>query len=113
VCAAAGITAGGPDKARITRQAKRWTFGYPTGRDRDEHRAVQAAARFIREHAADFPDGEIPGEPSQLAIVAIKAYEVFLEQDDGSAPAGRASTDAKVADAIVQACRRFDASPTR
>jgi hypothetical protein len=110
VLAAAGITAGGGDKTRITQRAKRWKFSYPTGRDRDENAAVQAAARFIREHAECFPGGEIPSDPNQLAILAIKACEVFLAGDEGPAKNGHAASDAEVADAIVEACRQFDAA---
>ncbi|MHB9115381.1 MAG: YkgJ family cysteine cluster protein [Thermoleophilia bacterium] len=109
VFAAAGIEAGGADKARITERARRWEFAYPTQRDRDEHAAVQAAATFIREHAESFPGGAIPRDPSQLAIVAIKVYGVLLG-DEGrpGSTAGRA-TDEEVAAAIVQASREFDA----
>ncbi len=78
VFAAAGIAAGGDDKARVNRRVKRWKFSYPAKRDHDEHLAVQAAAKFIREHAECFPGGRIPSNPSQLAILAIEVYEVFL-----------------------------------
>src|SRR5262245_15931923 len=62
----------------VPTEAKHWKFTYPTECDRDEHRAVQAAASFIREHARSFPGGRAPTDPSQLAILAIKTYEVFL-----------------------------------
>jgi uncharacterized protein len=52
VFAAAAITA---DREPITRQARRWKFSHPAQDDRDEHAAVRAAARFMREHAACFP----------------------------------------------------------
>ena len=54
VFAAAGIAA---DRDPITRQARRWEFGHPTRQDRDEHAAVRAAARFLRERAECFPAG--------------------------------------------------------
>jgi Fe-S-cluster containining protein len=109
VFTAAGIAAGDGDKARITERVRRWKFSYPTERDCEEHLAVQAAAKFIQEHAEYFPGGKIPGTPGQLAVLAIKVYEVFLKKDGGSAKTGRASSDAEVADAIVEACRTFDA----
>jgi len=107
---AAGIAAGGQDKARITQRARRWKFSYPTKLDRDEHFAVQAAARFIREHAECFPGGAIPSNPSQLAILAIKVYAVFLENEGEVTGAGRVSADIEVARAIVAACDKFDAA---
>jgi len=106
---AAGITAGGDDKARINQRAACWKFSYPTQVARDEHAAVKAAARFIREHAACFPNGNIPTNPSQLAILAIKVYDVFLQKEGVARNAVRPSTDADVADAIVEASRKFDA----
>ncbi len=109
VFTAAGIIAGGKSRKRINEQIKLWKFSYPAERDRDEHMAVQAAAKFIREHAECFPGGRIPDTPVQLAILAIKVYEVFLRKDRMSAEAGSASSDRETADAIVDACRRFDA----
>lgn len=108
VFAAAGITAG-DDKPRITERTRRWKFRYPARRDRDEHSAIQAAAKFIREHAECFPGGNIPRDPAQLAILAIKACDVFLKKEEGPAGTGRAFLDAEAADAIVEACRKFDA----
>ncbi len=109
VFAAAGIEAGGEDKIRITERARRWEFAYPTPRDRDEHAAVQAAATFIREHAECFPGGAIPRDPSQLAIVAIKVYGVFLEGEGRPGSTEGAATDVEMATAIVRSSREFDA----
>jgi Fe-S-cluster containining protein len=109
VFAAAGITAGDRSKARISQRVKRWRFTYPTRGDQDEHEAVRAAANFIREHAGSFPGGNIPTEPGQLAIVAIKAYEVFLPKYEDLQQSARVLSDAEVASAVVDACRAFDA----
>jgi uncharacterized protein len=84
VFTAAGISAGEGEKARITRRSLRWRFEYPTRSDREEHSAVRAAAKFIREHADCFPGGAIPDNPGQLAVVAIKAYDVFHKNPHGS-----------------------------
>ncbi len=108
VFTAAGITAG-DDKPRITQRVKRWKFSYPTERDQDEHLGVKAAAHFIRDHAECFPGGKIPGTPSQLAILAIKVYDVFLKRPAVPDNTGRASLDHEIAEAIVDACRKFDA----
>lgn len=112
VFTAAGIVAGADDKAEINTRVRRWDFAYPTAGDRDEHRAVQAAASFIREHPESFPSGRVPSDPSQLAILAIKAYEVFVEGERTADPGGvRSASD--VANAIVEMCRRFDAGMAR
>ena len=109
VFAAVGIAAGGDDRAWINRRVRRWEFSYPTKGDRDEHRAVQAAATFIREHAECFPGGRTPSDPSQLAVLALKACGVFLGEGEASAAAAGAGADIAIADAVVAACRKFDA----
>jgi Fe-S-cluster containining protein len=83
VFTAAGMNAG-PDKPLINRRVAQWEFGFPTGADRDEQRAVAAAATFLRQHPVRFPGGHVPARPSEVAVLAIKAYEVFLDppQDD-------------------------------
>ena len=116
VFAAAGIAAGGPDKAGINARVERWVFAYPTERDREEHAAVRAATAFIRDKAASFPGGRVPGDPSQLAVLALKAYGVFLNEGiparSGSGAEIRGRTDVETAAAIVTACRDFDAGKT-
>jgi Fe-S-cluster containining protein len=108
VFTAAGILAGGPDKAEINQRVRRWKFTYPTERDREEHRAVLAAASFIREHAQSFPGGRVPTDPGQLAILALETYEVFLDLErEASGPRGGRS-DAEIARAIVEMCKRFE-----
>lgn len=107
VFAAAGIAAGAEDKARINERVRQWRFAYPAERDRRESAAVRAAARFIRGNAAAFPGGRIPDNPSQLAILAIKVYEVFMDIHGGS---GSKDPD-ETAREVVAASRRFDALP--
>jgi len=108
IFAAAGIAAGGDDKARITRRVMRWRFRYPSRRDRDEQAAVRAAAKFIDGHAECFPGGKIPDHPVQLAVLAVEVYDVFLKIKEETAQAGCGLSDSDVADAIVKACRKFD-----
>lgn len=109
VFAAAGLVESG-DKPRITQRIQQWKFSYPEQSDRDEHLAVQAAAKFISENAECFPGGKIPGNPSQLAILAIKVYTVFLENEYRAFEAGSASLRTELANAIVEACGKFDAA---
>ena len=105
VFAAAGIAA---DRAEITQRARRWKFSHPTKDDRDQHSAVRAAARFLQEHAEYFPGGAVPSSPAQVAILAIKVYDVFLKDDDESGKSGRASSDAEVARAMMEANEKFE-----
>lgn len=97
VYAAAGMNAG-PDKAVINTRVARWVFDYPSERDRDEHRAVRDAASFLRQHPVRFPNGHVPSKPSDIAVLAVKTYEVFLDR-----PAGDAETRA----ALIQSAIDF------
>jgi len=106
VYAAAGIAA---DRDLITQRARRWQFEYPTTDDRDRHSAVRAAARFLREHAECFPGGAVPGDPAQVAILALKVYDVFLKDKDESGATGRGSSDHDIASAVVEANEEFEA----
>ena len=109
VFAAAGMTAGDEDKALITQRIQRWKFSYPTKRDRHQHAALQAAARFLRERAECFPAGFVPSNATQLAILAIKVYDVFLKYTDESGKTGRVPPDLEVAKAVIEASEKFAA----
>jgi len=102
VFAAAGIAAGGKEKSTINQLVKSWKFSYPTDHDRKEHLAVQAAASFMQKHAASFPEGRVPENPSQLAILALKVYSVFIQTDSA------ATTPQNIANAVIEASRKFD-----
>lgn len=79
IFAAAGIDAGGPDKAPISTQARRWRFTYASEDARRAHAAIRAAAQFIRNDATHFPPGTAPSRPAEIAVVALQTYELFLD----------------------------------
>ena len=103
VFTAAGMNAG-PERSVINERIASWKFDYLTPRDHEEHHAVTAAANFLRQHVVRFPGGRIPSRPSEIAVLAVKSYQVFLNKP---------ATDAEISSAIVAACRHFDghASP--
>jgi len=103
IFAAAGLEAGGADKSVINRRVRQWRFTYPSSADRKAHDAVLAASTFIREKHASFPANRAPTAPTGIAVLAIKAYVVFLERGMD------ARSDAGIAAAIVAASRQFDA----
>jgi hypothetical protein len=98
IFAAAGIDA---DRDEITRRVRRWRFACPVARDSDGLAAVAAAARFVRDNAAAFPGSAVPGDPTQLAVLAVRAADVFLP--DG--PAAQGAQVAVVAAAVVSAVK--------
>jgi Fe-S-cluster containining protein len=105
---AAGIIAGDHDKALINQQIKRWKFDYPTKRDFNQHTAIQAAATFLKDRAECFPKGVVPSNSTQLAIFAIKVYDVFLKYNDESATQGYSTSDQEIAKAIMEAYEKFE-----
>jgi len=98
VFAAAGLSAG-EEKSTINERIGRWRFDYPGEADRAEQRAVSAAAAFIGQHPIRFPNGRIPSRPSEVAVLAIKCYPVFMDDS---------RTDAERRAAIIDASRAFD-----
>ncbi len=62
----------------ISQQAKRWKFAFPSAQDYKELKAVQSAAKFLKENSTYFPAGFIPANSTQLAMLAIKVYQIFL-----------------------------------
>jgi Fe-S-cluster containining protein len=103
VFAAAGIDAGGPDKATINQRVREWQFSYASDRDRQAHEATKAAAAFIEGNRAAFPGGRAPVAPGDIAVLAIEVHHVFLM------PEAENMTAAERAEAIVRASREFDA----
>jgi Fe-S-cluster containining protein len=103
IFAAAGIDAGGSDKHVINRRVRAWRFTYSSERERRTHEAVRAAATFIRNHRESFPGGRAPTAPTGIAVLAVKAFSVFLD------PAVSAKSPSDTARAIVEASRAFDA----
>jgi uncharacterized protein len=96
---AAGLDTDG--RELINRQIRRWKFSYPTPHDHADHAAVRTAAKFLREHADQFPKGAIPTGATQLAILAIRVFDVFL--DDVAA-----RTDFETVEAIVAKMSEFE-----
>ncbi|MCK5739527.1 YkgJ family cysteine cluster protein [bacterium] len=105
---ATGMTAGDKDKVLINQQIQRWKFRSDTTDALNRHSAVKAAALFLREHAENFPAGFIPGNATQLAILAINVYDVFLKEIETSGKNGRPTPDIEIVNAIVAADAAFE-----
>jgi len=104
VYTAAGIVA---DRDSITQRTRRWKFNYSDQDARDQHAAVKSAARFVREHAASFPGGEAPNDPAQLAVLAVKVSDVFLDLIHDSGRDKRVTSDSEIAHKVVRANEAF------
>jgi uncharacterized protein len=104
IFAAAGIDAGGDDKAAINKRVREWRFSYSSTHDQAAHEAVRTAAEFIRHNAVNFPGGRAPSAPTGIAVLAIKSYQVFLDARV------RAKSNVEIAADIVKASAEFDAA---
>ena len=80
---ATGISLTEQDKVLINQQATRWRFTLEDQEDQNRQAAVKRAARFLQECNQHFKAHELPRNETQLAIVAIKVYELFLEDLTG------------------------------
>lgn len=81
VFAATGLVPAERDKGGIARQAQRWEFSIASETGKRELAAVRAAAAFLCDHADQFPEGYIPTNSTQLAVLAVKIYRVFLAEE--------------------------------
>jgi uncharacterized protein len=107
VYAAAGLSPGA-DKPAIAARVREWEFTYADDDARLAHAAVRRAAAFVRNDATSFPNGWVPDRPGEAAVVAVKAYEAFL---DLRVPEGR-EDKRRLAERTVELVRGFDADPT-
>jgi Fe-S-cluster containining protein len=89
-CRVFTATAIEPDEAKveIRRRVDRWRFRVATAQDRAALDAIRAAAAFLRTNAPahDARSVPVPGNPTQLAVLAIEVHDVFLAAADGAAP---------------------------
>ena len=99
---ATGIQISDKDKVLITQQIQRWKFNLSGVEEINEHKAVQKAASFLTHNSKLFPPDLLPGNPTQLAIMAIKVHDLFLEQDE------QAVDDGKMVEAVITAREKFD-----
>jgi hypothetical protein len=89
----------GAGKSMINERIATWRFDYEDDQARREHEAVSAAAWYLRQHPVRFPNGHVPSRASDIAVLAVKSYQVFMEP---------VPDDAAVGAAIVAACREFE-----
>jgi len=101
---AAGIEKFEESRSLISQRTRRWKFSYPAKRDRDEHSAVRAAAKFLTERA-EVLDDLVPRNSAQLAMLAVRVHAVFLEYQDEDGKTGQLPRDHVVAEAIRTANR--------
>jgi uncharacterized protein len=103
---ATGIQINGKDKVLITQQVERWKFNLSETEEIKEHKAVQRAGSFLTYKSKLFPPDELPGNPTQLAIMAIKVFQVFLNED------AEGIDDGEMVKTIIKEREKFDTDET-
>lgn len=78
---AAGLEPDG--RPGITERARQWRFEVSGPEDEARRAAVHAAAAYLRANAGALPSGAVPGNPTQLAYVAVRIRDVFLKRSTG------------------------------
>lgn len=110
---ATGLSVGDADKELISRQAHRWIFNFPDQNARKHFSALKAAARFLNKFSKLFPDGFVPGNTTQQAVLAIKIYEVFLSVPNDFDFDAHTDETQKIADAIMISYERISGEAGR
>lgn len=99
---ATGIQLSGKDKTPISQQVQQWKFNTSNPEAIKHLKAVKKAAAFLQNKSPLFEADALPRNSTQLAIMAIKVYDLFLEQSEAS------DDDVKMAEAIVKAWKNFE-----
>ncbi|HEY2790106.1 MAG TPA: YkgJ family cysteine cluster protein [Gaiellales bacterium] len=75
VFAATGLA---PEDGLIAERARRWRFTLPGAADHERRDAVHEAAVFIRDRPRELPDGAVPANATQHAVLAVEMHQRFL-----------------------------------
>jgi uncharacterized protein len=100
---ATGLAAAG-ERPVIAARVRRWRFTYVSAADQSAQAALLQGAQFIQTWRSRFPAAMRAGQPTATAVLAIKTYEVFLEQPDANCDAAVIALVSRV----VNAARAFD-----
>ena len=102
---AAGLEPDG-ERPVIRRRVREWQFAFAGDASLQKAAAVARAAAFIRAHAALFPAATRAHSATAAAVLAVKAFELFMEGDAGEGPVG--ATAGQRAEAVLRAAQAFD-----
>jgi uncharacterized protein len=106
ILSAAGFASKAND--RIAQQAQRWKFSYPTKRDRNLLSAVREAASFLARHPECLRNNFAPRDEIQLAVLAIKVYDVFLTNNVSSLNHLRVDQESDIVKKILKSYKKFE-----
>jgi Fe-S-cluster containining protein len=105
---AAGIPPSDESTNAIAQQVKNWQFSYANEKSITQHSATRAAAKFVRENPSTFPINQIPTLPSDLAVLAVKVYEAFIDAETLQLIELRDHSPEGIAASVVETFRTFE-----
>ncbi len=108
IYAAAGLLPDG-DRPVIQKRVQAWQFEYADEQAEVQAQALRAAAAFIRKHSDRFPAGMRAASATAAAVLAVKAWPVFLEDNVEAHIADETEIKRRVLD-VIEAVRQFDGS---
>jgi len=103
VFAAAGIDAGAT-RLVINQRIRQWQFSYESEEELNAHHAIRSAAAFIIKHAHRFPENWNTTASSAVAVLAIKAQQLFIGSDL------QQENDAVMLNRLIEAVQFFDST---
>lgn len=106
ILAASGIA--GNDNNLFAQHARRWKFSYPTEGDRNLLSAVQGAATFLTKHPECIRNNLAPRDEIRLALLAIKVYDVFLNNNNSTANQVRTTRDSEIARKVLKSHKMLE-----
>ncbi|MGC4029619.1 MAG: YkgJ family cysteine cluster protein [Steroidobacteraceae bacterium] len=101
IYAAAGLMPDG-DRPVIAERVRAWEFAFSSEQERRDAEAMRCAARFIRQHQAQFPQAMRAGSATAAAVLAVKTYVLFVSTDMGPT--------AEMVGRVIDAAKAFDSA---
>jgi Fe-S-cluster containining protein len=92
-------------KKEISIQSERWRFSFTKKIDKIEFDAICKTVEFIKENKELFPGKRIPTQNSELAILAIKTYKVFVDKSTDQNTLGKKK---KIVNELLQELKHFN-----
>ena len=107
---AAGITSEQEIHSPIIKHSMRWKFHYATESDLKTHSAIKTAAKFIIDNKESFPNCITPTDLKQIAIVSIKAYQIFIELEKQRKNKKILPSNSEIAKYIIAVNNNYDST---
>lgn len=77
IFAATGVDVG-DERPLVAERVAEWEFDATSAAAGRVAVSLRSAASFLAEHGDDLPDGAVPANPTQRAVLAVDVHELFL-----------------------------------